>query len=173
MAGVYRNVNARLVYLHLVLKSGYHDDDRDICIMSIRRIAADLDITIAAARNAISVLEKAHLLTRTGQVWTVKKWLVEQKISTRAKTAKQQQSIDLEAERRIESEKREREAAIERQRREILLAQGKTSFMLFVENLQKKAAAGDNEAAEAVKRHWPVYLKHKAAIEAQLKEKKQ
>lgn len=154
---IYRNVNARLVYLHLVLKSGYHDYDRDLLQMSIRRIARETGLTMAAVRHAIAQLERAKLLSRQANVWSVKKWIIEQKISTRARTAKQQKAIEIEAERRIENEKREREAAIERQRREQLLAQGKSPFMVFYEGLQKKAAAGDLEAAESVKRWQKTY----------------
>lgn len=154
---IYQNINARLVYLHLVLKSGYHDDDRDLVHLSLRRIAAETGLSLSAIRHAISVLEKLGLLSRQGDLWLVKKWIIEQKISTRARTARQQKAIEIEAERRIENEKREREAEIEKQRREALAAQGKTQFMLYVERLQKEAAAGNIEAAEALKRHEKAY----------------
>lgn len=154
---IYQNINARLVYLHLVLKSGYHDDDRDLVHLSLRRIAAETGLSLSAIRHAISVLEKSGLLSRQGDLWLVKKWIIEQKISTRARTARQQKAIEIEAERRIENEKREREAEIEKQRREALAAQGKTQFMLYVERLQKEAAAGNIEAAEALKRHEKAY----------------
>lgn len=157
---IYRNVNARLVYLHLVLKSGYHDNDRDLVSISLRRIAAEVGLTLSATRHAISQLEKAQLLTRQGSIWFVKKWILEQTITTRAKTEKQQRAIEVEAERRRENEKRDREAMIERQRRAQIFAQGKTSFMLYFEDLQKKAAAGDLEAAELVKKHQKTYNHH-------------
>lgn len=154
---IYQNINARLVYLHLVLKSGYHDDDRDLVHMSLRRIAAETGLSLSAIRHAVSVLEKSGLLSRQGEMWMVKKWIIEQKVSTRARTARQQKAIEIEAVRRIENEKREREAEIQRLRREALAAQGKTQFMLYVERLQKQAAAGDMEAAEALKRHQKAY----------------
>ena len=157
---IYRNVNARLVYLHLVLKSGYHDNDRDLVSISLRRIAAEVGLTLSATRHAICQLEKAQLLTRQGSIWFVKKWIPEQTITTRAKTEKQQRAIEAEAERRRENEKRDREAMIERQRRAQIFAQGKTSFMLYFEDLQKKAAAGDLEAAELVKKHQKTYNQH-------------
>lgn len=158
---IYRNVNARLVYLHLVLKSGYHDNDRDLVRMSLRRIAAETGLSLSAIRHAVSQLERAQLLSRQGDIWFVKKWIIEQKISTRARTARQQKQIEIEAEKRRENEKREQEAAIERQRREQIAAQGKTSFMLFYESLEKKAAAGDLEAAESVKKYKSMYMQHK------------
>lgn len=74
---IYRNVNCRLVYLHLVCKSGYHDDDRDTLQLSIRRIAADVGITISAARHAIAQLMAAQLLKRLDDGrWHVLKWIV-------------------------------------------------------------------------------------------------
>ena len=154
---IYRNVNARLVYLHLVLKSGYHDHDRDLVTMSLRRIVAETGLSLSAVRHAVSMLEKAHLLSRQGPFWLVKKWIIEQKISTRARTARQQKQIEIEAERRIENEKREREAEIEKQRREALAANGKNEFMMFYERKQKEAEAGDLEAAESVKKWRKMY----------------
>ena len=95
---IYRNVNCRLVYLHLTLKAGYHDSDRDIVLTSIRRLAADVGITDAACRHAISQLEQAQLLTRTGGVWMVKKWLLQMEpITTRATTKRQQRAAEAEA----------------------------------------------------------------------------
>lgn len=74
---IYRNVNCRLVYLHLVCKSGYHDDDRDTLHLSIRRIAADVGITLSAARHAIAQLMAAQLLKRLDDGrWHVLKWIV-------------------------------------------------------------------------------------------------
>lgn len=157
---VYKNINARLIYLHLALKSGYHDNDRDLIDISIRRLAAAVGLTLSATRHALGQLEKANLITRQGSLWFVKKWVIESTISTRAKTARQQKAIEAEAERRAENERRERENLIEKQRRENLRAQGKTSFMLYYEDLLKKAAAGDSEAQELVKKHRRTYEQH-------------
>lgn len=73
---VYRNMNARLLYLHMALKSGWHDDDRDRLTMSIRQLAAGAGLTVSATRHAIVVLTKAKLISRDSEsgVWTVKKW---------------------------------------------------------------------------------------------------
>lgn len=157
MPTIYGNINARLVYLHLVLKSGYHDDDRDMIAISIRRIAADLNLSLSAVRHAIGQLERAHLLQRQGPIWCVKKWIVEQKITSRPKTQRQQKQIEIAAERQRQQEQRERDALIEQQRRAMLAAQGKSEFLVFYERLQKKAAAGDLEAAESVKKWRKLY----------------
>lgn len=73
---IYKNVNCRLVYLHLVLKSGYHDDDRDQIAISIRTLAARVGISVGATRHALEQLQKAQLLARHGDKWQVKKWTI-------------------------------------------------------------------------------------------------
>ena len=91
MPEVYRNATARLVYLHLALKAGYHDNDRDRATVSIRRLAMDVDVTVSAARHAIRQLERAGLLKREGSALIVKKWVEEQTITTRARTKREMQ----------------------------------------------------------------------------------
>ena len=55
---IYKSANCRLVYLHLVLKAGYHDDDRDIVDVSIRNLAMRVGISVSATRHALRMLEK-------------------------------------------------------------------------------------------------------------------
>lgn len=75
---VYKSESVRLVYLHLVLKAGYHDDDRDRVTVSLRRLAAAVGVTVGATRHALEVLQRAGLVTRSqDQAWIVKKWLVQ------------------------------------------------------------------------------------------------
>lgn len=162
---LYRNAHVRLVYLHLALRSGYHDTDRDLMSTSIRRLAAAVGLSVSATRHALAQLEKAQLVTRQGPLFQVKKWILQETITTRPKTIKQQKAIEQEATRRIENEKREREAAIEKERREQIAAAGKTSFMLYYEGLQTKAAAGDIEAAKLLERHRKTYEAHKAQFD--------
>lgn len=73
---VYRNVNARLLYLHMSLKAGYHDDDRDKLEMSIRDLAAGAGLTLAATRHALKVLQAAKLISRNARTWNVLKFFV-------------------------------------------------------------------------------------------------
>lgn len=75
---IYRNIHARLVYIHMALKAGYHDDDRDICRLSIRSLAADAGITVSATRNALLQLEKSGLISRSSDCWIVKKWVLQE-----------------------------------------------------------------------------------------------
>lgn len=86
---IYRNMTARLIYVHLSLKAGYHDSDRDLVTLSIRRVAAEVGVTVSATRHALHLLERSGLLTREGQVWRVRKWVEEQTITTRAKTKRE------------------------------------------------------------------------------------
>lgn len=88
---VYRNPNTRLVYLHLVLKSGYRTDDRDRIRISLRRLAWEVGITIAAARYALKALERAALLSYTeGGTIEVVKFVIPEPYAQRpsAKTPK-------------------------------------------------------------------------------------
>lgn len=73
---IYRNMNARVLYLHMALKSGYHDADRDLLEISIRRLAMDAGLTVSATRHALATLEKDKLVTREGEKWRILKWVV-------------------------------------------------------------------------------------------------
>lgn len=75
---LYRNKNARLLYLHMVLKSGYHDNDRDILDKSFRILAAEVGLTLSATRHAVAQLEAAGLLKKEQGSWRVKKWIVQE-----------------------------------------------------------------------------------------------
>lgn len=88
---VYRNMTARLIYIHMSLKAGYHDSDRDLVNVSIRRLSGDVGVTVSATRHALRLLERSGLLTRDGQHWRVRKWVEEQTITTRAKTKREMQ----------------------------------------------------------------------------------
>lgn len=150
---VYRNQNVRLVYLHLVLRAGYHDHDRDLVRISIRSLAAQVGLTVAAARHSLGVLEKWKLLQRTGSYYQVRKWVPEQTVTSRAKTAKQQQQLNLAAQRRSDEERREREAELERIRREQQAASGRSAFDDLVDYKRKQAAAGDIAAQEWLRKN--------------------
>lgn len=152
-SSVYRSMNARLVYLHLSLAAGYHDSDRDLVDVSLRRLAADIGVTLSTLRAALKALEKCRLITREGAVIRVRKWVQTEDITPRPKSKAQQRQIDIAVERRRQQEQRELEAEVNRRQREQLFAQGKTNFMLYVEELKRKAEAGDEEAAKLFARH--------------------
>jgi hypothetical protein len=166
LPAVYHNINARIIYLHLALKAGYHDADRDLVDISIRTLAAETGCSVSATRHALAVLVKNRLLSRTGPLWSVTKWLQEGQITARKRSQKQQQALEAEAARRAENEARERQNEVERLQRENLEKQGKTSFMIWYEALLTKAAAGDADAARQCERHRKTYEQHKAQAEA-------
>lgn len=164
MPAVYRCTAARILYLHITLIAGYHDNDRDIVDCSIRTLAAASGLTVSATRHALAVLTKAGLIDRQGLVWHVRKWIPEQPITARAKTAKQQERIEAAAKRKSDQEQRERQLAIEKERRKQLEAQGKNSFIVYYEGLLKRAQDGDQEAARLVNRHRATYEQHLKSI---------
>lgn len=77
MPEVYRNQAARLLYIHMALCAGYHDDDRDLVRQSLRVMAARAGLTLSAVRHALGLLQRAGLVSREGEAWRVKKWFVD------------------------------------------------------------------------------------------------
>ena len=162
---IYRNTNARLVYLHLVLKSGYHDNDRDLVALSLRRIAAEVGLTLSATRHAISQLEKAQLLNRQGPVWFVKKFVLEKSITPRAKSEKKLKEAEIrERERVIKEEQELREKEEIRKVKEMKKA-GRNPLFEMVKELMRKAENGDLEAAESLTRYKPIVSQIKAQMQ--------
>lgn len=162
---IYRNTNARLVYLHLVLKSGYHDNDRDLVALSLRRIAAEVGLTLSATRHAISQLEKAQLLNRQGPVWFVKKFVLEKSITPRAKSEKKLKEAEIrERERAIKEEQELREKEEIRKVKEMKKA-GRNPLFEMVKELMRKAENGDLEAAESLTRYKPIVSQIKAQMQ--------
>ena len=171
---LYRSAPVRLVYLHLCLRSGYHDHDRDLCEISIRRIAQDTGLSLSAVRCALIRLTQSQMIVKEGPLWHVRKYVLEQPISGRARTERQQKRIEQKAAEEQEREERQRRAQIEEQKRLNLRAQGKTSFMVWYEDMLAKAEAGDRDAQDAVRRHQETYEAHKRSIaEEQAKQSKQ
>lgn len=106
---IYRNLNARLVYIHMALKAGYHDDDRDICRLSIRNLAADVGITVSATRNALHQLEKSGLISKGSDCWIVKKWVLQESPTPRTQKTVSNKDSKLSAEiRKNDQEQEER-----------------------------------------------------------------
>lgn len=167
IGAIYRNHNCRLIYLHMVLKSGYHDNDRDLIEISIRTLAAEVGLTISATRHALGILTRAKLVERQGELWFVKKWLIEENTTPRPKTrkeAKERAQTDM---RQAADQRREQEADNIRRHREELRQIGKTDFMIWYEQKMKAAADGDVDAQRSVERNKAVYERHKADIEHQ------
>ena len=111
----YQNINMRLVYLHLVLKAGYHDKDRDVAAVSIRQLAASVGITVAATRHALQQLETLQLVRREGDKLRVTKWVAQETITSRPKAklkAADKESLNAVAQ-QYETEQRQYEERLE------------------------------------------------------------
>lgn len=107
---IYRNIHARLVYIHMALKAGYHDDDRDICRLSIRNLAADVGITVSATRNALLQLEKSGLISKGSDCWIVKKWVLQESPTPRTQKTSSNKDSKLSAEIRKNDQEQEERA---------------------------------------------------------------
>ena len=150
---IYRNDKAKLVYLHLVLISGYHDEDRDQTPISIRQICYDTGLSLSAVRHSLKVLISAGLLSRSGINWTVKKFVLDKPISPRIRSEKKRSAAEnLERERIIKEEQCQREKEENRKYQEEIKA-GKNPLKEMVKDLMKRAQNGDEEAAENLKRY--------------------
>lgn len=163
LPSVYRNTKVRLVYIHLALKAGYHDSDRDLAMVSIRRLAIGVGLSLSATRHALQVLEASGLISRQAGGWLIKKWISEDTISKRPKsTAAARARAATEEQQARQREREEIQEAEARQRQDLARA-GKTQFMIYYEDLQRKAENGDLEALELVKKHAKTYQQHAAA----------
>lgn len=166
---IWANINARCIYLYMTLRSGYHDDDRDLISASIRRLSRELHLTEGAVRHALVLLERYQLIRRQGNLWQVTKFVIERSITPRAKTKRQAADQEAAAIRQQEHDRLEAERQRQEQQRKMYAAQGKTSFMIWYESEMTKAAAGDPSAIANVNAdNHRMYEEHKRAIEQQL-----
>lgn len=150
---IYRNNHVKLVYLHLVLISGYHDEDRDQTPISIRQICYDTGLSLSAVRHSLKVLISAGLLSRSGITWTVKKFVLDKPISPRIRSEKKRSAAEnLERERIIKEEQSQREKEEKRKYQEEIKA-GKNPLKEMVKGLMIRAENGDQEAIENLKRY--------------------
>lgn len=166
---VYRNPNVRILYLHLVLLAGYHDNDRDIVRVSLRNLAAQTGLTLSATRHAIQLLIKWRLLLHRKSYFKVVKYVEESPISGRARTKKAQ-----EAKNRANQEQAEQVAYEEREDQDkikiqAIYDQGKTPFMEWYEKKLEDAAHGDADAQRIVNEKRAQYEAHKSNLKNKTK----
>lgn len=155
---VYNNVHARMLYFHLCLKSGYHDDDRDMLHMSLRRLADDVGMTLSALRHALKVLHACRLISVTRSTITVKKWVDEKPITKRkklnqAQTAKVSATVALQTQKILDEQRRQ-----DAEKRAELERKGLSSFIVYYENRIKQYHEGDVDALASLKRNRDMYL---------------
>lgn len=154
---LYRNATVRMVYLHMVLKSGYHDNDRDLVDISIRRLSMETGCSVSAVRHALHVLEQSQLIRKQGTLWQVRKFVIEQPITSRAKTKKSADQARIRAQEDAEREAREAARAAEEKKRSAEIAAGRHPYIVYYEEQMRKAADGDPEAAAVVRNNKLMY----------------
>jgi DNA-binding Lrp family transcriptional regulator len=154
MPSVYRNEHARLLYLHMALRAGYHDNDRDSCRLSVRRLAAEVGLTLSATRHALKVLENAVLIKRYQGAFAVRKFAMSAPVTPRPRSEKKRREQEAKAiEDAMRAEREQREADERRRLKEEEAATGKTAYQRHVEDLERRAAAGDEDARRALAYH--------------------
>lgn len=157
----YKNPSARLVYIHLVMIAGWHDDDRDIARISYRRLAIEVGLTLSATRHALQQLTTTGMITATEKGWMVKKWEIPKDITPLQKIIKGKKSQQSAAAAGSGSRDTMEKLEQERQERKALATSGKSQFMLYYEDQLVKANNGDAEALAAVERYKSIYEEHK------------
>lgn len=80
---IWRNPNVSRLYFYMAMRCGYHDDDRDQLRTSIRNLAYASGLTLSACRHALKVLQKFGLVSPMGEYYQVKKFVLEQKPTSR------------------------------------------------------------------------------------------
>lgn len=155
---VYRNKNVRLVYLHLVLKSGYHDNDRDLIDISIRNLAWSVGLSVSATRHALHILEQARMIKRAGPLWHVRKFIIEQEITPRAKTAKEAKKKAAAAAEVQASQELNDRLDKEREKRQTLHDNHTSNFIIYYEDLVRRAKDGDIDAQEIARKRYDMYI---------------
>lgn len=162
---LYNNQSIRLVYLHLVLRSGYHDHDRDLAQLSIRRLAREVGLSVGAVRHALAQLLKYQMLARQGPMLQVRKFVVEQPISKRSRSKREEKQAAQRQERIEEQARQDQKRREADQQRAAFLAQGKTSFMIYYEEQMQLAQNGNPEAAHFVQMQKATYEAHARQVE--------
>lgn len=164
---LYKSEAARLLYLHMVLASGYHDHDRDLCLASLRSMAADTGLTLSAVRAALKRLEKYGMVSRQGTYWRVTKWVMSEEITKRATSKRQQKEQDAARERAEKERQREEQAEEQRRQREANKAAGTNPLLEYIEEHKRKAEAGDVESLDVWRRHEKIYYEMRAKMSGQ------
>mgnify|MGYP003301861970 CR=1 FL=1 len=109
---IYRNINARLTYLHMVLTCGYHDNDKGLVRKSVRQLSAETGITKSATENALRLLKKFDLVRKNRGRLYVRTWAPEQPITKPKRKAQDIRDQAIAQER--EAKNQEREAEVQR-----------------------------------------------------------
>lgn len=135
---IWRNPNVSRLYFYMAMRCGYHDNDRDQLCISIRNLAYSAGLSLSACRHALKVLQKFGLVSPMGDHYLIKKFMIEQRISPRAKTIRQQQDDIIAAEREQQQQALDRRLAEERRSRNRSQAQLDAEFLQQYETYLKE-----------------------------------
>lgn len=164
---LYGNVHCRILYFHMALKAGYHDEDRDIYRGSIRTLAVQSGLTVSATRHALAVLSRANLLTKVDNGWRVTKWVLTPSITARSKNRTEAADKKRGNDMYEQAQKQIQRAEIER--RKWLEETDFSAFVAQYEAVQDKVRSGRGEMSDNVflGRNKRKYEEAKEAIEKQ------
>ena len=135
------NANTSRLYMYLCMKSGYHDNDRDVIRQSGRTLALDTGLSYSAVRNALFQLLKCGLVRKDGGQLKVTKFVVEQSVSRRPR-----KRTEIDHGTSVQEEARERELELERERKKRLQKNEPSGYEQHIAKLKKRAEEGDEEA---------------------------
>lgn len=155
---IYNNHNTRLLYLHLCLKSGFHDDDRDILEISIRNLAYEVGISVSACRNSLRILEQCSFIRMSHSRIEVKKWISERKITKREKVETQKEIAKQNQERQRQMEELDKQRQRDKRIINELYDKGINPFIAFYEQKIKEYQDGDIDALVSLKRNYKQYI---------------
>lgn len=122
---IYRNTNARLLYFHMVLVCGYHDNDKGLVRKSVRQLAAETGITKSAVENALRQLKKFDLVRKNRGRLYVRTWAPEQPITKPKRRAQEIKDQAIAQERELKNQ--ELRADIQRRK------EGSVSYEKYLE----------------------------------------
>lgn len=88
---LYNCLSARIIYFHLVLKSGWGEKNQDFCRASIRSLQADLHLSFSAVRHGLDVLVKTSMIRKVDGGFLVRKFCTPAQPGKRAKTRREAQ----------------------------------------------------------------------------------
>lgn len=147
---IWRNTNVLRLYYFACMKCGYHDNDRDILQISIRKLSYLLDMSISAVRHSLKVLHAAGLIIPVQEsTYRVIKWVDNQEISKR----KSKRELQLQVESMTREQQRQQQEQLEQEQKKIIEKErkqrqqrGESVLDMRIRNARLALAAGDEYA---------------------------
>ena len=112
----------------------------------------------ASGTHALHTLEQARMIKRAGPLWHVRKFIIEQEITPRAKTQKEAKKKAAAAAEQQASQALNTRLDEERERRQNLQQNNTSDFIIYYEDVVRRAKAGDVDAQETARRRRDMYI---------------